>query len=210
MTLNKNLKNHLQSSNFNLFPTLVIQYANVISELERENIFNTLKKRSTNSHTSIIEGTSSYNMSENKDLVNIFALEERLQERLDNYTQETGIFDQKICQSWFNIQNVGSQLSEHCHAGSTLSGALYINVDGVQNSLCFQNPNPMIESVWNAHVQSLTPYNFKYTLFTPKNGDLFIFPSWLTHGSYYQSNQTPDRMVISFNTIDNRKDKEYN
>ena len=59
MTLNKNLKNHLQSSNFNLFPTLVIQYANVISELERENIFNTLKKRSTNSHTSIIEGSSS-------------------------------------------------------------------------------------------------------------------------------------------------------
>ena len=210
MTLNKNLKNHLQSSNFNLFPTLVIQYANVISELERENIFNTLKKRSTNSHTSIIEGTSSYNMSENKDLVNIFALEERLQERLDNYTQETGIFDQKICQSWFNIQNVGSQLLEHCHSGATLSCALYINVNGLQDSLCFQNPNPMLESAWISHVQSLTQYNFKYTSFTPKNGDLFIFPSWLTHGSYYQSNQTPDRMVISFNTIDNRKDKEYN
>ena len=68
----------------------------------------------------------------------------------------------------------------------------------------------MVESVWIAHVQSLTQYNFKYTSFTPRNGDLFIFPSWLTHGSYYQSNQTPDRMVISFNTIDNRKDKEYN
>ena len=182
MTLNKNLKNHLQSSNFNLFPTLVIQYANVISELERENIFNTLKKRSTNSHASIIEGTSSYDMSENEDLVNTFALEKRLQERLDNYTQETGIFNQKICQSWFNIQNVGSQLLEHCHSGATLSCALYINVNGVQDSLCFQNPNSMIESVWNAHIQSLTQYNFKYTSFTPKNGELFIFPSWLTHG----------------------------
>ena len=64
MTLNKNLKNHLQSSNFNLFPTLVIQYANVISELERKNIFDTLKKRSTDSHASIIKGSSSYNMSE--------------------------------------------------------------------------------------------------------------------------------------------------
>ena len=207
MTLNKNLKNHLQSSNFNLFPTLVIQYANVISELERKNIFDKLKKHNTDFHPSISEGTSSYNLNKNEDLVNIFGLEERLQERLDNYTQETGIFDQKICQSWFNIQNVGSQLLEHCHSGATLSCALYINVNGVQDSLCFQNPNSMLESVWGAHIQSSTQYNFKYASFIPKNGDLFIFPSWLTHGSYYQSNKTPDRMVISFNTIDNRKDE---
>ena len=134
-------------------------------------------------------------------------LEERVQERLNNYTQETGLAEQKICQSWFNIQNIGSQVIAHTHSGSNISGALYINVDGVQDSLCFQNPNPMVESAWISHVQSLTQYNFKYTSFTPKNGDLFIFPSWLTHGSYYQSNKTPDRMVISFNTIDNRKDE---
>ena len=199
----------------NLFPTLVVQYPNVISEQERKNIFDELKKRSTKFthpplHLTILNGISSFIPGQNVNIVNELGLKERVQERLNNYTQESGLAEQKICQSWFNIQNIGSQVIDHTHSGSNLSGALYINVDGVQDSLCFQNPNPMVESVWVSHVQSLTQYNFKYTSFTPKNGDLFIFPSWLTHGSYYQSNQTPDRMVISFNTIDNRKDEEYN
>ena len=203
MTLNKNLKNHLQNLNFNLFPTLVIQYANVISELERENIFNTLKKRSTDFHPAISKGTSSYHRNKKEDILNIFELEERLQERLNNYTQETGLAEQKICQSWFNIQNIGSQVIDHTHSGSNISGALYINVDGVQDSLCFQNPNLFVDTVWNAHARIPTLYNFKYQSVVPKNGDLILFPSWLTHGSYYQSNKTENRMLISFDTIDN-------
>ena len=77
------------------------------------------------------------------------------------------------------------------------------NVDGLQDSLCFQNPNPFVDTVWNAHARVPTLYNFKYQSVVPKNGDLIIFPSWLTHGSYYQSNKTVDRTLISFDTIDN-------
>ena len=192
----------------NLFPTLVIQYSNVISESERKNIFDILKERSTKFdrpplHLTILNGISSFMPGENVNIVNELGLEEKVQERLNNYTQETGLAEQEICQSWFNIQNVGSQLLEHCHSGATLSCALYINVNGVQDSLCFQNPNPFVDTVWNSHARVPTLYNFKYQSVVPKNGDLIIFPSWLTHGSYYQSNKTVDRTLISFDTIDN-------
>ena len=192
----------------NLFPTLVVQYPNVISEQERKNIFDELKKRSTKFthpplHLTILNGISSFIPGQNVNIVNELGLKERVQERLNNYTQESGLAEQRICQSWFNIQNIGSQVIDHTHSGSNLSGALYINVDGVQDSLCFQNPNPFVDTVWNAHARVPTLYNFKYQSVVPKNGDLIIFPSWLTHGSYYQSNKTVDRTLISFDTIDN-------
>ena len=124
----------------NLFPTLVIQYSNVISESERKNIFDILKERSTKFdrpplHLTILNGISSFMPGENVNIVNELGLEEKVQERLNNYTQETGLAEQEICQSWFNIQNIGSQVIDHTHSGSNLSGALYINVDGVQDSL---------------------------------------------------------------------------
>jgi uncharacterized protein (TIGR02466 family) len=85
------------------------------------------------------------------------------------------------------------------HANSILSGSLYINVDNESSKLYFDNPNQFIK-YFEYNYQELTDYNFEYFYITPKVGDLVIFPSWLTHGSNGEQNNTENRTVISFNT----------
>ena len=184
-------------SSFNLFPTLVLSCPQFISEEERIKIFGDLKNRNAVSHGAVMGGKSSHALENN--IIFSLGLEEKIQQKLDDYTAKVGIGDVKIQASWFNMQDQGSLLQQHCHAGSLLSAALYINVDGDSSSLTFENPNPNVDTIWASCREDGTDYNYTYYEFIPKNGDLYIFPSWLRHGSYYKPNYTIDRTVISLN-----------
>ena len=86
----------------------------------------------------------------------------------------------------------------HDHPNSVLSVALYINVDKCGSDLTFFNPNSLMSFSWN-----LTPgINFDHSRYkiSPENGDMYIFPSWLQHGSSSFVG-TKNRIVISANSI---------
>lgn len=124
-----------------------------------------------------------------------------LQNIITSYIKFSGygnpkILNKEMQSSWFNIQNEGSSLNRHTHALSTISGAIYINVDDDSSMLYFYNPNQFNEfSVSSKN----TEYTYDWYKFKPKNGDLFLFPSWLAHGSNGDQNNTKNRTVISFN-----------
>ena len=112
---------------------------------------------------------------------------------VDDYTSKTGLPKNVLSNSWFNIQQPGSVLKRHIHAGgyAVVAGALYLNVDKKSSPLVFENPNPY--SLLNTRNQ-MDHFTIK-----PTDGDLILFPSWLVHSSV-EPNMTENRIVISFNT----------
>lgn len=115
---------------------------------------------------------------------------------VDDYTTKTGLPKTVLTNSWFNIQQPGSVLRRHMHAGgyAVVAGALYINVDDKSSPLVFENPNPYCLLNTRNQMDQIT--------IKPTSGDLILFPSWLVHSSV-EPNMTENRIVISFNTNSN-------
>ena len=85
------------------------------------------------------------------------------------------------------------------HTRSLISAALYINVDEKSSPLFFYNPNSLTHFTYSLTSKTQSDFNFHHQSFQPKNGEMYIFPSWLLHGSNDEQNKTKDRTVISFN-----------
>jgi len=187
----------------NLFPIPVLIHENFLSEDEAKQIYDICKSNTSVQHTCFLgDATSNHEGDINflQYLTNtITNLDLRIQTFIDNYSKQVGLKSQIVANSWFNIQQKNSILKPHMHANSILSGSLYINVDNESSKLYFDNPNQFIK-YFEYNYQELTDYNFEYFYITPKVGDLVIFPSWLTHGSNVEQNNTENRTVISFNT----------
>ena len=191
----------MESRSLQLFPTLVKQFREIITEKERLEIIEILKKHNTSDDGLVKGGKSSFNVEYNILSFLGDELSQKIQKMFDEYAQEAGVHQVKIVQSWYSIQDVGGILKEHRHSNSFLSAAFYINVDSFSSPLHLVNPNPMIPAIWNGNITYGTPYNFYAHTFRPVNGDLIIFPSWIEHGSQGMSNQTVDRTVISINAL---------
>ena len=105
----------------------------------------------------------------------------------DKIMNEVVIKDQRMQDSWVNIQGEGSTLKYHNHPGSVISGVIVLKADEHSSKLVFKNPYskpPKIETE-------------EITLTT---GLLLMWPSILMHGSGDSVNQSKDRAVLSFNT----------
>lgn len=190
----------------NLFPTPVSYTKKFLNSNEVELLLEYCLKNKIVSSTPLILNDAVTSHREHKDFLfeavsngsvpsDIYS---KLLREILNYSQTSGYGFSRIANSWFNIQNEGSILTMHRHPQSIVSGALYINVDEKSSPIYLYNPNPLPEF---AHVSDVTEHGYKWARFVPENGDLLLFPSWLQHGSHYEQNQTPNRVVISFNTI---------
>ncbi len=129
------------------------------------------------------------------DIEEIVPIKQRLLVQLNEYARDYGMKAASIDNSWVNVQRPGSELSFHTHPSSMISGALYLKADAQSSKLGFANPNPYLEMT---EVLSLTTYTFKIVSIQPATGSLFLFPSWLRHGSLGR-NLSPERIVLSFN-----------
>ena len=182
-----------------LFPTPVLKCTDVLNASEINDIFEILKGKATFDHNVIIKGKSSHNPNEVENIIQILGIEEKIQEKLNVYTGKIKIHTVSILSSWFNIQDIDSILKLHMHTQSLLSAALYINVDEKSSPLFFYNPNSVAHYSFSMHGKTQPGFNIHQQQFKPKNGEMFIFPSWLLHGSDDVQNQTKDRTVISLN-----------
>ena len=176
---------------FPLFATPIFAISNFITEEERKDIYDSIKKVKHLPHTSIKgDGTSSHKAG--VDFLDI-KIKERIQSSLDEYSNGYGCPYTNLDLIWSNIQNSGSILREHTHPNSLLSGALYINAN---DNLFFHNPNPY---VYYTPKVKFTDFNSEHTRVPVKNCLLLIFPSWIKHGKNDVVKEMDDRVVVSFN-----------
>lgn len=109
---------------------------------------------------------------------------------LENFILESvkELTERNVCilQSWVNYSVKWNYQSCHRHENSGISGTYYIQTNEEDGRLRFHSPIPFFEKHCNI------------TNFTPQNGKLVLFPSWLQHS--VEPNVTENtRISISFN-----------
>ena len=191
-----------------IFPTLIYYINNFIDKDKCRDIFDYLKHKSEvlTNHKSILNDPSSKssNYVDNNILVELSKLNDDNKVIFDNivkhiqqYSKDTGYeLPFKTINSWFNIQNEGSVLSQHIHENTVIAGAFYIKVPENSSPIVFENPNNMMKMLLK---KEDTKFSINQKNFYPKEGDLILFPSFLFHGSGGIINQGKDRTIISFN-----------
>lgn len=117
---------------------------------------------------------------------------------LELYSEISGFRKTTVTNSWLNIQNKGSALYDHMHPNSNVTGAIFVKVNNGSNNLTFANNNMF---TWFVEQTYNTAYTARYHDVKPETGDMFLFPSWLKHGSNGQENLTDNRISIAFNSL---------
>ena len=206
-----------------LFPVPITRIQNCLSDVERKKIFSFLKGISnTGNHGAFTKNAvSSHDHgfriidTISQEIAGLENFKKDIQLYVDEFTNKIS-YDKHIknfrdmnranegplflSSSWFNIQQKGSVLKQHIHSHSVVSGVLFINVDSDSSPLVFENPIKIILDLAN-HNENSSRYSRDWITYEPSNGDLFLFPSWLEHGSYYKENMSLNRTVISFNAV---------
>ena len=108
----------------------------------------------------------------------------------------------EITNMWGNLLNKDGDHSPHTHSNNILSGVYYVDVRETQGDLYVDNPNT-VDYDWNRDVtifedisdNSIATNNWS---FVPKEGDLYLFPSWAKHGVTPNTTKN-NRISISFN-----------
>src|SRR5258706_1695294 len=131
------------------------------------------------------------------------SIKDAVQEVLDIYARDVMCIPQKlyVTQSWSLICNPNVGMHGHSHSNSVLSGSLYY---------C-DLPSPPASMVFTRHVSyqqiDLPPepgkrniYNSPLNRVTPKQDDVFLFSSQLTHMVEPNASDQP-RHSIAFNTF---------
>ncbi len=131
------------------------------------------------------------------------SVKDAVQEVLDIYARDVMCIPQKlyVTQSWSLICNPNVGMHGHSHSNSVLSGSLYY---------C-DLPSPPASMVFTRHVSyqqiDLPPepgkrniYNSPLNRVTPKQDDVFLFSSQLTHMVEPNASDQP-RHSIAFNTF---------
>jgi len=104
--------------------------------------------------------------------------------------------------SWILVHQKGDFSPKHYHRNSWLSGIYYYKVNSNSGQVVFINTPPF---GWTCssmdpvdEVEDFNLMNSHEYAITPKEGDLFLFPSQLAHQSY-PNESDDDRICISFN-----------
>ena len=104
--------------------------------------------------------------------------------------------------SWILVHQKGDFSPKHYHRNSWLSGIYYYKVNSNSGQVEFINTPPF---GWTCssmdpvdEVEEFSLINSNEYAITPREGDLFLFPSQLVHKSY-PNESDDDRMCIAFN-----------
>jgi uncharacterized protein (TIGR02466 family) len=81
---------------------------------------------------------------------------------------------------WVNVAAPGGAVRMHHHPNNFLSGVYYVQVQEGADSINFHDPRPQA-AVVRPPVTELTAYNADQVVVRVEEGDLLVFPSWLSH-----------------------------
>ena len=128
---------------------------------------------------------------------NFHDLKNTLQECVDVYIDKMRIMECKITNSWINLYKPGSRAKLHRHEASIISGAFYPKVIG-EGAGKLKLHSPLRPYRMYDLFTSETPMNTYYQYLNPKEGMLYLFPSWCDHET--EVSYAEERYVLSFNT----------
>jgi uncharacterized protein (TIGR02466 family) len=100
---------------------------------------------------------------------------------------------------WVNVATPGAATRRHDHPNNFLSGVYYVQVQEGADSINFHDPRPQA-AVVRPPVTELTAYNTDQVVVQAEEGDLLVFPSWLSH-SVDPNRSTRARISASFNAM---------
>jgi len=177
--------------NVKLFSPFTVNFAfvtDLINETDRnkikEYILNTAQKYSK--HKTLGVNDISSHEQTNEFILDVFPeLKNKIQDALNEYCKQQNKFEQKISNSWFNVQTSGGFTAPHRHANSASSGALYIESNPETQRIEWINPLEAFSGPDGVSVECVP-------------GGLIIWPSHLVH--FVKSFSEDRRIVISFNT----------
>ena len=103
----------------------------------------------------------------------------------------------RLSRLWTTIYSKDCFVPEHIHSNSLLSGIYYTKTPENCGDVVFRDPSWVAKSVCNPN-GSQFPSGGTNQNFTPNEGDLLLFPSWLPHFSEPNKNEE-DRIMVAFN-----------
>jgi len=108
----------------------------------------------------------------------------------------------KITQSWLNLSKPNSGGHDnHIHTNSLISGVFYIKVDPNLDSILFTNDILFFNTInLQSNVKKFNNFNSKSTKVPVSTGNLFLFPSNLSHGVDAMGGEE-NRISLSFNVF---------
>ena len=131
-------------------------------------------------------------------------LKDSVEEAMQYYTKDDPTYAGKVKQQgdldlkyWTNINKPGSRNVVHSHQAVQYAGVFYLQAEGT-GDLSFYNPANITE---NCHATA--PW-VSVMSFTPKDGDLVVFPGWAPHDIEMNKSNKP-RINIGFNISFNVK-----
>ena len=105
---------------------------------------------------------------------------------------EKNVTDIIFTNMWANMLKKGEYHLLHSHNEHTMSGAYYLQTPLNSGQIYFKDPRPQTNS-WTQ--KFIDKGNMRF--YTPKEGDLYMFPSFLEHGTTPHG-ADEQRIMISF------------
>ena len=164
-----------------IFTVDIYEKYNFLNDTEIDKLINSINKEDLgqydyfkgNAKTTYVNmGGNAYILDYNKDIE-------------DKIMNEVYTPNQRMQDSWCNIQGEDSTLNYHSHPNSICSGVIFLKVDENSSKLVFQNPFSFTKETYQI---------------TPTKGMMAMWPSFLMHGSGDSINKSKERTVLSFNT----------
>jgi uncharacterized protein (TIGR02466 family) len=160
-----------------------------------ETCFQIEKNKPSNNRSNVGGYQIEVNWDENEDFTNCKSLIcETLGEIITTCFSE--IKDLTLGNCWININRAGDYNTLHYHPGSFLSGCLYIQAEENSGDIVFERPD-LAEHYMIDLKDSFFSMSSSYT---PVNGLLLIFPSWIPHHVTASVSNKP-RVSFAFNVL---------
>ena len=181
---------------YNLFPTAIGHYnfSRDFSKDELDFFYNQVSRPNMGNRTS-----KSYFLLQEKSLHNIKLF---LEQSLKSYTLETIAYEDDceffISQSWCNYTSKGEYHHKHKHANSIISGVFYIQTEPERDYIMFHKEDNLN---WSFTIKDWNIYNSETWKYTVTPGDLYLFPSTLSHQVPTIEKEGCERISVSFNTF---------
>jgi uncharacterized protein (TIGR02466 family) len=141
------------------------------------------------------------------DRPSLVNLRKQVQAKIDDFVHNVMGVDDKmtweITTSWVNKTAKGGYGANHWHSNSLLSGVLYLEVDELSGKICFHKQlhwNNLFSDTLRITYKEINDTNAEIVLFAPKNNDIIIFPSHLSH-SIPENESNQDRYSLAFNVF---------
>lgn len=184
------------------FPTAIYVSENIV-EYDYNNILKnrcleiekTSKNGAENWNCNTYNTLGSFDLSSDQTFNHLI---DTIQNHLKKFVNEFGSnYEYKCKDSWINVNHKNTYQEFHSHANSTFSAVYYISTPPGSGKIIFENPTePDMIPVKN--ISEETELSYKKCFYSPSDGTLLIFRSYLKHMVEIGNNDEP-RITAAFN-----------